>query len=212
MILFAAVTAAGLATAAMVTTMIGTAVTAAGAIYSGIQSNRAAKQQAKAAEQQAAAQAAESERQAKLENERAAVAQVQGEQEAEKRSRALAADIGSTYANAAGNGLMVDGSSLGDSLGKVLTSQVTEGQADISTIKDNTAMNVWTHQTNANSYLASAANTRIAGENTASSLRAQGKSALIGGFIGATGSAIKGAASVANKGESNVQKYGSMWG
>jgi hypothetical protein len=121
-------------------------------------------QQGKAQQTQAKAQAAESERQAELEMERAGIAQIQGEQEAAKRSRQLAADIGSSYANYAGNGLLVDGGTK-DTLASVLKTQVAEGPADISTIKDNTALNIWTHESNAKSLLASAGNMRIAGVN-----------------------------------------------
>ena len=84
--------------------------------YSAYEQGKAAEQQAKAANEQAkaqasayAAQAAESERQAELERDRAGIAQIQGEREAERRSRALSAEIGSIYAATAGNGLLVDG-------------------------------------------------------------------------------------------------------
>lgn len=209
MFLIAGMTAAAMAMTGMIISAVSAAAATAGAIYSGYAQNKAAKRQAAAAEQQAEAQARESERQAKLENERAGIEQVQGEQEAEKRSRALAADIGSTYANAAGNGLAVDGSSLSDTVGRVLTTQAAEGQYDISTIKDNAAMNVWTRQSNANSLIASAGNTRIAGQNTASSLRASGRSALIGGFISGTGTALQGAGQLASSGADYKTKYGS---
>ncbi|MBP5791301.1 MAG: hypothetical protein J6W80_03485 [Kiritimatiellae bacterium] len=137
----------------MIMTAVGTGVGA----YSDYQTGKAQKQQADA-------QAAENERQAKLENERAVIAQLQGEQEAEKRSRRLAADIGAQYAAWAGSGLLVDGGTK-DTLGSVLKTTVAEGQADISTIRDNAAMEVWGHQANASSLLASAGNNRIAGKN-----------------------------------------------
>lgn len=163
----------------------------------------ASYQQGKAQQTAAKAAAAESERQAKLENERAAIAQVQGEQEAEKRSRILAADIGSLYANYAGNGLLIDGSTK-DTIGSALSTTVAEAQSDISAIRDNTALNVWTHQSNAQSLLASAANQRISGVNAYRS----GLTGAIGGSIGAAGSLAmaygQGAATFGVKGEKGL--------
>lgn len=166
----------------------------AGAAVSGVssyQQGQAAKRSADAQRQQAEAQASESERQARIENERAAIAQTQGEQEAAKRSRLLAADIGAAYAAYAGNGLLVDGATGADTLGSVLRTQVSEGQADISTIRDNTALSVWEHQSNASSLLASAENARIYGRNMSTVGRMQSRA----GTLGAAGSAISGVAS-----------------
>jgi len=209
-------------TALAVTAVVGACVAAAGSIYAGVSSYQAGKAQqeaaneaaaaaqvqgqiqAEAARQQAEAQAAEYERQARMEQARAGIEQIQGEQEAEKRSRQLAASVGSLYANYAGNGLLVDGNP-SDTLGAALRTEVAEGQADISTIRDNAAMNVWTRESNANSLLTSAGNTRIAGVNAATAYiqsgkneatslvnqgkiaAMQGKSALVGSIFGATG-------------------------
>ena len=170
----------------------GMVATIAGAGYSAYSQH----QQGKAANTAAKAAAAESERQAQLENERAVIAQIQGEQEAERRSRQLAADIGSTYANYAGNGLLVDGAGK-DTLGSVLKTQVAEGQADISTIRDNTALNVWTHQSNAASLLASAANQRISGRNSAAA-----------GTLSAIGTGISGAGQVASQYSAGASRFG----
>lgn len=153
---------------------------AAGAAVAGYSSY----QQGKAAEQQAKAEAAQQAYQAKLNEERAAVAQLQGEQEAAKRSRAMAAEIGSQYANYAGNGLMVDGAGK-DTLGDVLKTTVTEADADIKTIRDNTAMNIWTYKSNAAAQRAAAQNSLIAGKN-----------ARTAGNIGAWGSLLSGSAQV----------------
>ena len=147
------------------------AAAAAGGVAGGVSSYQAGKAEAaaqknagRAAQQQANAQAAELERQARLENARAGIEQIGGEQEAEKRSRILAQDLGSMYANFAGNGLALDGTAK-DTVGAALRTEVGEAQSDISTIRDNSAMGVWTHQANAGSYRASAANARIAGYN-----------------------------------------------
>lgn len=165
----------GAAVASLVIAGIATAVGGTMAYTNG---KRAAKATKRAAEEQAA----ELRKQRDYENERAAIAQLQGEQEAEKRSRALAADIGSLYANAAGNGLLVDGA--GGTVGDVLRTTVTEGQADISTIRDNTAMNVWTHQTNAATYERSALATLENGRRAARDARHQGKLGLWQTFTG----------------------------
>lgn len=167
---------------------------AAMAVGAGV-SAYSAYQQGKAAEQQAKAEAAQQEYQAKLNEERAAVAQIQGEQEAAKRSRAMAAEIGSQYANYAGNGLMVDGAGK-DTLGDVLKTTVTEAEADIKTIRDNTAMNVWTYKSNAAAQRASAKNSLIAGKNarTTGTLKAWGTGLSGLGEIGKSATTLFGGA------------------
>lgn len=170
--------------------------TAAGGTYSAYSSH----QQGKAQQTQAKAEAEEMNRQAKLSEERAAIAQLQGEQEAEKRSRALAADIGSTYANWAGNGLLVDGAgNTKDSLTAVVNTQTAEAQADISNIRDNTAINIWEHQSNAEAYRASALNRQVYGKN----MKRAGTNAAI-----ATG--IQTAGSVMSMGAKGAKDY--KWG
>ena len=116
---------------------------------------QAASQQYQAQAEAYAQQAAENRMLAKVENEKAGIAQLQGEREAETRSRALASEIGGIYAGFAGNGLLVDGSEE-DTFANVLKSSVGEAQHDISTIRDNTAISVWDHQMNRRAYLANA--------------------------------------------------------
>ncbi len=140
--------------AAAVSTAIGGAVTAI-----------TARQNAKATKAAASAQAAELKQQADLKQAQAGIAQRQGEEEEAKRMRQLANDIGSTYANFAGNGLLVD--SKGGTIASVLKTQTEEGLSDVATIKDNTAMNVWTYQQNAANLRASAKNTWEQGKATA---------------------------------------------
>lgn len=157
------------------------------AIAGGAYSAYSSHQQGKAQQAQAKAEAEEMNRQAKLSEERAAIAQLQGEQEAEKRSRALAADIGSTYANWAGNGLLVDGAgNMKDSLTSVVNTQTAEAQADISTIRDNTAINIWEHQSNAASARASALNRQVYGKN----MKRAGTNAAIATGIQTAGSLV----------------------
>lgn len=160
----------GLAIVSLAATAIGTGISA----YSAYQEGKAAKEQAQMQAELYEQQAAENRRQAQLENERAGIAQLQGEQEAAHRSRALAAEIGHNYAEWAGNGLLVD---RGDTFGNVLKNSATEAAADISTIRDNTAMNVWTHQANAASYRASAANNMLSAESSLLSGRNAAKTA-----------------------------------
>ena len=122
-----------------------------------------AEQYAKQAEAYNTA-AADAERLSKIELEKAGIAQIQAEQEAEKRSRLLAADIGSVYASAAGNGLLVNGDG-SDSFANVLKSTVEEAQMDFSTIKDNGRMSIWEHQSNSQSLLATAAQHRLSAQS-----------------------------------------------
>lgn len=110
------------------------------------------------------AAAADSARLAGIEDQKAGIAQIQAEQEAERRSRMLADDIGSVYAGYAGNGLLVDGG--GGTFGNVLTTTVEEAQRDISTIRDNGRMSVWEHQSNAQSLLVDAQTKRLSAESS----------------------------------------------
>ena len=125
---------------------------------------QAASQQYQAQAEAYAQQAAENRMLAKVENEKAGIAQLQGEREAETRSRALASEIGSIYAGYAGNGLLVDGGE-DDTFANVLKSSVGEAQHDIATIRDNTAISVWDHQMNRRAYLANASILSTASRN-----------------------------------------------
>lgn len=189
--------------------------------YSSYEQGKEAERQAKAqaeiqrlqAQQQQmeseayALQAADSERLANLEKQKAGIAQIQAEQEAEKRSRLLAADIGSAYANFAGNGLLVDGGK-NDTFGSILTTTAAEAARDISTIKDNGRMNVWEHLSNVPSLMTTAATQRLSSESSAigaktsllgakASLksgkyaRRAGVTSAVGELIGATGGLLK---------------------
>lgn len=154
--------------------LVSAAVTTAVGGLTTYYNNKSAAAQAKA---QGEAQAAAYENQAKVASQQAINEQIKGEQEAAKRSRLLAADIGSQYANYAGNGLMVDGTGK-DSLGDILKTTTTEGVSDITTIKNNAAMNMWTYQANASSYRQSAANTRMLAKMQASEFKRQGSLGL----------------------------------
>ena len=125
---------------------------------------QAAMQQHEAQSQAYAQQAEEMRTLAKVENEKSGIAQVQGEQEAEARSRALASEIGGIYAGYAGNGLLVDGRE-DDTFANVLKSSVGEAQHDIAVIRDNAAISVWDHQMNRRAYLANASMLTTASEN-----------------------------------------------
>lgn len=122
-------------------------------------------QQGKAQEQIANAEAKEAEYQAELENTRAGIAQLNGEMEADKRNRQLAAEVGRLYSEYAGNGLLVGGTGEGDTFRHVLDSSMKEGASDVKTIKENAAMDVWNYEANRNSLLATAQNKRVSGKN-----------------------------------------------
>ena len=129
----------GLAIGALATTAIGTGVGVYSTYQQGLAAKEMAGQQAAAqlalAEAQAAAygaQAGEYARQAAVEQKLAGVDQIQGELENEKRSKALAAEIGSTYAQAAGNGILVTSASPTDTFANVLKNEATEAAYDIS--------------------------------------------------------------------------------
>jgi hypothetical protein len=149
-------------------------------IAGGVMSGISQYQQGKEEKRQADFQANEAVKQAKLEQERANITQIQGEQEAERRMRAYSQEIGSVYANAAGNGLLIDSGSTGDMLGKVLDTSATFAAQDVSTIRDNTALSIWTHRANEGQLLRSAAN-----------YKKQGKAAYKAGILGATAAGVK---------------------
>lgn len=124
-------------------------------------------------------QAKEELRQGEVAQERANIEQIKGEREAAKRSRMLAQEIGQQYANFAANGIAVDASPT-DTVGSVLRSTVTEGQADISTILENANLNKWTYEEQKRTFQRSAANS-LAGANNSvfrsDSLMASGQDA-----------------------------------
>jgi hypothetical protein len=82
-------------------------------------------------------------RQGDIAQEKANIEQLKGEREAAKRSRMLAQEIGSQYAQYAANGFAVDANPT-DTFGAILNTTATEGQADINTILDNAKLNQWT--------------------------------------------------------------------
>jgi hypothetical protein len=137
-------------------------------------------QQGKEQKRQADFQANEARKQAQLEQERANIAQIQGEQEAARRMRTYAQEVGSVYANAAGNGMLIDSGSAGDTLGRILDTSATFAAQDVSTIRDNTALSIWTHQENKGQLLRSAEN-----------YRKTGKAAYKAGVLGAVSESVK---------------------
>ena len=142
----------------------------------------AAEQQAAAAEQDRRStqslleagnqkfKADEEMRQGEIAQERANLEQLKGEREANKRSRMLAQEIGSQYANFAANGIAVDASPT-DTVGAVIKSTAAEGQADISTILENAALNQWTYEEQKRSMQRSAIGSLMGANNA--TLRAQ---------------------------------------
>ena len=200
----------GLAAGALAATGIGTGIGAYSSYRQGIAAQQMAEAESAAqlqlAEAQAAAhaaQAGEYARQAGIERKLAGVDQIQGELEAEKRSKALAAEIGATYANAAGNGVIVDSASPTDTFAHVLDNVAEEGSYDISIIRDNTAMNVWQRSENARKLdfaaraaAAAGANALQAGKINASLTRMQGENARSSGIMSALGQTLSGIGSL----------------
>ena len=175
---------------------------------------RAAAQQYEAQSEAYAQQAAENRRLAAVEQERAGIAQLQGEQLAETRSRAYASEIGSIYAGYAGNGLLVDGSDPNDTFANVLKSSAKEAQHDITTINDNTAISVWDHQQNRRAYLANAAilanasrNAMISSYNALNVGESQAAAAQAGVGLNALGKGLSAAGTLAGLG---VSSYGTL--
>ena len=135
------------------------------------------RQQGKAANAAAQLQAQQLNKQSQLEAARAGLAQEQGEIEANKRSRALAQEIGSIYADFAGNGVDI---SSGGTIDKALTTAATSGAADLRVLERNTRLNAMTHLANAESY----------GNDALTSLF-NGKNSLSSGNLGAWGYGLK---------------------
>jgi len=212
----AAIWATAAAVVADVAIVAGTALSIAASFEQADAAEDAARAQAAAQEQlykaqaeQYAQQAAENERLAEVENEKSGIAQVQGEQEAEARSRALSAEIGGLYAGYAGNGLLVDGNE-NDTFANVLKSSVGEAQHDIATINDNTAVSVWDHQMNRRAYLANAAILQTASQNSLVSAanalnvgESQANAAQAGVTQNAIGKGLSAAGSLAGMGVSS---------
>ena len=174
---------------------------------------QAAAQQYQAQAEAYAQQAEENRMLAQVENDKAGIAQVQGEQEAETRSRALASEIGGIYAGYAGNGLLVDGSEE-DTFANVLKSSVGEAQHDIATINDNTAISVWDHQMNRRAYLANASildtasrNAMISSYNALNVGETQAAAAKAGLTTNAVGKGLSAAGSLAGMGISSYSLF-----
>lgn len=149
---------------------------AAAALAAGGMSAYSQIQSGKAEEKAAQAQAQQLRIQAENERARAGVAQLQGEREAERRYLSLSQDIGSLYANFAGNGLDINA---GGTVANALTATANEAYLDVDTIQDNTAMNVWGHLANATQY-----------ENQAGLASFRGKTAKKTSTLGAIGTGI----------------------
>lgn len=206
----------------------GLVLTAAGATYSAVSSYQQGKAQqreleaqaeaqAELARRQAAAQEAQAqeyERQAQVEMEKAGVDQLKGQMEAERRSRLFAIEVGSAYANAAGNGLMIDGSDT-STFANVLKSQNAETQYDIGVIRANTAMDVWTRSESARNYLFAADQARRGASDSLFSsneyLRsgyAQGANAAKAGTNAAIGTGLSAAGQIGSSYVSSASMLG----
>lgn len=212
-----AVVEGSLALTALLWGGIASMVTGAGfSIYSGYQANAAAKESARmqtdaanaaanAQRMAAEAQAQQLRDQAELaglqaatEDKKAGVAQAQAQIEAQRRMVQLSDAIGATYAQYAGNGLLVDGGN--DSLGQLLTATTREAAQDIGIIKSNEENAVWEHGMNKSMALltqksyegqaqnaqlvgaAGANSTLLSGEAQAYATRQQGLTALYSGW------------------------------
>ena len=146
----------------------------------------------------AAEQAAENEKyQAMLNEKRAGIADIQGENESVRRAEQIRREITSNNAAWAGAGLLVEKDS---TLSDINDTSVREGWRDIATIRDNTALNVWGFKTNA-----------ITNETNAKSLIAQGKAAQKAGYISATGSLLGGMGSAATAGMNGYEVGTKIW-
>lgn len=177
------------------------AVTSATAAVAGAGiSAYSARQQGKAQDAAAKAQAEQYRQQAKINQAQAEVAQLQGEQEARRRYALLNQDIGSLYAQFAGNGLDINTSGV---VGKALTSTVNEGVQDVKTINDNTRMNVW-----------SLLNNKTQNLNSANISVYQGKAAKQAGTLSAWGEGVKGVGSAIQAGSAGYDagsKFSAWW-
>lgn len=116
-------------------------------------------------------QAAEELRQSAIDQAMAANEQIKGEREAAARSKELAEDVGSAYAQFAANGFLVDGGA-GDTFSAILDTMVAEGQTDVSTIVESAAMNEWSLDEAARAKRTAAGNTLGAANNAAISAEA----------------------------------------
>lgn len=156
-------------------------------------------EQAQAQRRMAEDQAAEFERQSKIADQQAEIAQMQGEKEIDKRSRALAAEIGALRASYAGNGFLVDAGE-GSTIGKIEKSAAIEGYDDIGTLRANERMNVWGFKEQSNSLKFNAAQSR-----------ASGAAAARGGMLSAVGTALGGAGQIGMSSATYYKSNGGSW-
>lgn len=175
-------TGALIAGGASLMSLTGLAAVAADAaiIGGGLLGGMSKYQEGKEGRRQSYFQATEALKQAELEKSRSIVAQQQGEQEAARRMRAYSKEVGSIYAAAASNGMLVDSGSAGDTLGAMLDTSSKFAAQDVSTIHDNTKLTMWTHEANRKQLLRSAEN-----------YIKTGKAKYKAGILGATAEGLK---------------------
>jgi len=128
-------------------------------------------------------QQAENEKyQAMLNDSRAGIEQIKGQEEAQRRAEQVIRDIGSNKTAFAGNGLLLEN---GGTVEAVQDATRMEGARDIQTIRDNTALSVWGFQTNAAIQRQNAKNLRA----SATAARRGANLAAFGSLLGGAGGA-----------------------
>lgn len=160
--------------------------TLASAAYSAYEQRQAGK----AEQQMYDLQAQEQKRQADLATERAGQEQVNADRDAQRRAMQLSQDIGAVYANAAGNGVLIDSGNVTS----IANANRLEGQADIDDLLSKKNMEIWGHTQNAEGY------TRQAGISSF-----QGRAAKQAGNRKAVGSGISAIGATASSFGSGMQ-------
>lgn len=168
--------------------------------YSAYEANQAGK----AEQEMYEAQARENQRQAELESIRAGQEQVNAEREAEQRYRQLSQDIGTTYATAAGNGVLLDSGSVTS----IADANRLEANTDIDSLLSRKNLEIWGHNQNADAYQRQAGLNRFQGRMAK---EAAGRK-MVGAGLGAIGSTLSAFGSGMKLGGKINERYGThVW-
>lgn len=178
--------------------MIG-AVMAATALASGAYTAYEQREAGKAQQQMYNLQAEQNRKQAERETIQAGLAQVEAEKEAQRRTAQLGQDIGAVYANAAGNGVLLDSGGVKS----VLKSNVTEGYADVGAILNQANLTIWGHNQNAQALTDQAGLNMFAGKQAKAAANRQS----IGSGIQSIGSAMSAGIGGMNLGSALHKRY-----
>lgn len=175
------------------------AVLAATALTSTAASMYEQREAGKAQQKMYNLQAQEQMKQAELETQRAGMEQENAEIAAQERRRQLSQDIGSIYAQAAGNGVLIDSGSVQS----IAEANRMEANADVNNLLRKQNLAIWGHNQNSGAYARQASLSKFQGRAAKAST-----GNLLNAGISAVGGAASGFSSGMQLGGAINNRYG----